>query len=848
MPLLWRSSLRHFMRHPWQLGLAVLGIALGVAVVVAVDLSIASARRAFSLSVDAVSGRATHQITGGPTGLPDSVYTRVRIGAGIRASAPIVEGLVRVMSDSSGRTLRLLGVDPFAEAPFRPYADAAGAPSAPGALLVQQGAVLVAAQTAQTLGLTVGDSFALRVAGTRETAVLAGILDPADALSRQAIADLMIADIATAQELLGAVGRIDRIDLRLPADSVITGTLDRIRAVLPPGAMLTTTESRAAATAAMTRAFELNLTALGLLALVFGTFLIYNSMTFSVVQRRSLIGLLRAQGVTRSGVLQLVLLESAAIGVVATALGVLAGRVLGSSLIHLVTRTINDLYFRVSVTDVSVSAGALGKAALLGIGATVLATLPAAREAATTAPRNALLRSLLEEGTHRTARRAGLIGAALVGAAILALALPARSLALGLGALFILLFGAALLVPLLSLGLVHIVQAAMGRTLGLAGRMATRGVAQALSRTGPAIAALTVAIAAGAAIAIMIGSFRDSVERWLDATLLADVYIASPSSGANRRETGLDPLFVARVRAANGVAGVSTYRSVMIERPTGSVQLVAVDLFARHRDAFTFLEGAGSEALRTFDQGGLLVSEPLAYRLRLHVGDSLELTTRFGPHRFRIAGIIRDYASEFGVAFLDRSVYDTFWDDPGISSIGVFAAEPSSARSLLDDLRRLDTGEADVLFQPSAALRASTLRVFDRTFAITFVLRGLALLVALVGVLAALLALQLERTRELGVLRATGFTPRQIGGLVLGQSALLGAMAGAFAIPLAFAMSWAMVGVINRRAFGWTIDLRLDGGALAESVLLAVVAAFAAGLLPAFRMARILPADALREE
>ncbi len=846
--LLWRASLRHFERHRWQLGLAILGIGLGVAVVVAVDLSIASARRAFLLSVDAVTGRATHQITGGPSGLADSVYVRLRIGAGIRTSAPVVEGIVRVVSDSSTRTLRLLGVDPFAEAPFRPYANVVSAGPTPGGIIAQPGAVLLSGETAIDLGLTAGDSFVVRINGAPRTVLLAGTLDPADALSGHAIADVLIADISTAQELLGTVGHIDRIDLRLPAGPAAGAILDRIRALLPPGSRLASVESRTAATAAMSRAFELNLTALGLLALVFGTFLIYNSMTFSVVQRRTLFGLLRAQGVTRSEVLRLVLIEAAVIGVVATLLGLFAGRWLGGTLIHLVTRTINDLYFRVSVTGVSLPPGTIARAVLLGVGATVLAALPAAREAAATSPRNALLRSVLEEGTHRIARRAGRLGLAMSAAALVALWLPVRSLTLGLAAMFGLLFGAALLTPWCTIGFVHAIQPAAGRVLGLVGRMAAGGVARTLSRTGPAIAALTVAIAAGAAIAIMIASFRDSVERWLDTTLLADVYIATPSSGANRRESKLDSALVARVLAVPGVAGVSTYRISMIERDDGPVRLIGAEFFPAHRAAFHWIEGDAEAAWLAFDRGALLISEPLAWRYELQPGDSLDLPGPPGMHRFEIAGVFRDYATEFGIAFLDRSKYTALWPESGISSIGVFANGNTDALVLLDRLRQIDTGGTDLLFQPAGGVRAATLRVFDRTFAITAVLRALALLVALAGVLAALLALQLERTRELGVLRATGFTPGQVGGIVLLQSAFLGAVSGVFAVPLAFVLSWAMVGVINRRAFGWTIDLRFDAGALAESVALAIVAALLAGLWPALRIARLRPADALREE
>ncbi len=845
-PLLGVASLRHFQRHPWQALLAVAGIALGVAVVVSVDLALASARRAFALSVDAVAGRATHQITGGPAGLSDDLYRRLRIEAGARAAAPVVEGYLR--APAPGRTLRLLGVDPFAEAPFRTYASSATPDFDVGTLLAEPDRVLLAAATAGALGLAPGDTFEVRAGGTLRAVVLAGTLQPTDALARRAIEDLVIADIATAQEILGAIGRLDRIDLRLPDGAAGDSLAAAFRLLLPADAALRPVVARTTATAAMTRAFSLNLTALGLLALLFGTFLIYNSMTFGVVQRRALIGLLRAQGVTRGEILALILLEAAVLGGVATLLGIGLGRLLGGQLVGIVARTINDLYFTVTVTDVAFPATSVAKAIALGVGATIGAAIPAAREAANAAPRDALLRSALEVSTHTTARKAALLGTALLFGGGAALWLPGRSLAIGLTAIFLAIIGAALLAPLATVLVVRALRGPAGRAFGLTGRMAANGVAAALSRTGPAIAALTVAVAAGASIALMIASFRTSVERWLDVTLAADVYVSVPSTGANRREGELDADLLTRLAGLPGVAGVSTGFNVTVPAPDGEITVVVTSLYERHRQAFTFLAGDPARAWPAFDSGAVIVSEPLAWRRGLDVGDSLGLATPAGPRAFAVAGIVRDYATEFGIVFMDRATWDRHWPAAGVSSVSLFASPGTDADALLERARALDTGDQLVLVQGGAGLRAATLRVFDRTFAITAVLRVLALIVALIGVFAALMALQLERTRELGVLRAIGFTPAQIGRLIVSETGLIGFIAGILSLPVAAGLGWAMIHIVNRRAFGWTLDARVDAGTFVETVAFAVGAALLAGLYPALRMARTRPAAALREE
>jgi putative ABC transport system permease protein len=285
----------------------VLGITLGVAVVTAVDLATESARRAFTVSTEAVSGRGTHEVTGGPAGLPDSLYALVR-DRSAGSAAPVMDRHIR-LPDADGRMLRLLGVDPFAEAPFRPWAAPAGGAADIGTMLTRR-SILLPAATAAELGLEAGDDVRVAFGARQASVVVGGVIEPADATARRALADVAIADIATVQEVTGAIGVLDRIELRLDRDDEVVA----ITAVLPAGVRVLDAGVRAGATLRMTRAFETNLTALALVALVFGMFLIYNSVTFSLVQRRPLIALLRAQGVTAAEVFRLVLVEAAIIG------------------------------------------------------------------------------------------------------------------------------------------------------------------------------------------------------------------------------------------------------------------------------------------------------------------------------------------------------------------------------------------------------------------------------------------------------------------------------------------------------------------------------------------------------
>jgi putative ABC transport system permease protein len=862
-----RIALRHLGRHPWQVGLAVLGIALGVAVAVSIDLANQSARRAFSLATEAVTGRATHQIVGGPSGLPDDLYRALKVDLGARLAAPVLSGDVAA-ADRPGRTFTVLGIDPFSEAPFRPYlgeergaatssapGEAAGERRAPpprdrlstvAALVTRPGAVLIARGSARDLGLAVGDRLAVRAAGVRRELTVVGLLDPADPASARALDGLLVTDIASAQAIFGAAGRLARIDLIVADDAAGRALLDRITRALPPGAEVVASGVRAGSTAQMIRAFQWNLTALSLLALVVGMFLIYQTMTFSVVQRRPLIGSLRAIGVTRAEIFALVMGEAALIGVVGTVAGLALGWALARGLLGLVTRTINDLYFVLSVRDVTLEPLALAKGVLLGVGATLAAALAPALEATGAPPRVVMSRGALETGARRLVPRVTGVGVGLLAVGAIILALPGGIVS-GFAGLFVLMVGCALVAPASALGLLRLVHPAAAAAFGILGRLATRGIVAALSRTSVAIAALMIAVSAAIGVGIMIASFREAVVGWLEGTLRADIYVSAPSLVGNRPDATLDPALVRRLGATPGVARVGTSRGVVVSGPGGPVQVVALDVDPARPPRWRFREGSGV-AVWADDRDTVIVSEPYANRRGARVGQAVRLRTDRGERDFPVGGVFYDYGSSAGVVVMSRRTYDRFWDDRRVSGVAIEAAPGVDLPRLMATLRERAGGGQEVVVRSNRALREASLEIFDRTFAITSVLRTLTVAVAFIGMLAALMALQLERAREIAVLRTLGLTPRQVWGLVTAETGLMGLLAGVLAVPGGLLLAGILVFVVNRRSFGWTMPIDPSPAILLQGVALSVLAAVLAGLYPAWRMARALPADALRDE
>ena len=832
--ILWRYSRRSLTRHPWLTLLSVAGIALGIAVVVSVDLANQSATRAFELSAEAVTGRATHALVGGPSGISEDVYSRLRREVGLDAAAPIVEGYARLAS-APERTFQVLGVDFLAEAPFRP---ALGGPRVDlGALLTHPGAILLSQTAATSAGLRPGDSLEVRVEGANRRLTLAGTLNPTGSATERAMENLLVTDISTAQELLGKIGRLDRIDL-----------LKRIESALPSGVELVRASSRAQSLEQLTRAFRLNLTALSLLALLVGMFLIYNTMTFSVVQRREVLGALRALGVTRRQIFSFILAETLLLATAGTALGMVGGVALGRGLMRLVTRTINDLYFVVSVRQLALEPATLIKGALLGLGATTLAALWPALQATRVSPSMVLQRSGIESRIRSRLPALSVAGVLVLLAAATLFSIPSRDPRLAFAGLAFVLLGFSLIAPLLTLALATAARPVLGATLGVLGRMAARGVVTSLSRTSVAITALMVAVATTVAVGVMVSSFRGTVSRWLETSLIADVYVSAPGLVSRRGEATLPPELVERIRRAPGVGESTSVRTARVRWKEQSIDLIATDLSQIAQRPYRFKQGRAAEIRPQLESSdAVVVSEPFAFHHRVEVGDSLLLATDLGERGYRILGIYYDYGSDAGTVMMSRATYERSFRDRGFTGLGLFTAAGVSAQALIGQIRNLAGPEQQLLIRSNRDLREISLRIFDRTFAITQVLRALSVSVAFIGVLTALMALQLERARELAVLRAIGLLPRELWKVVTYQTGLMGALAGLMSLPLGALLAYILVHAINKRSFGWTLQLSLAPGLLGQALLLAFGAAVLAGLYPAWRMARTNPADALRE-
>jgi putative ABC transport system permease protein len=796
-----------------------------------------------------LTGRTTHYISAGSQGLDEQVFIDLRRSGYPNPSAPIISDFVR--SPQLGDvTLQLFGVDPFSEPPFRKYFDGEQdlATMQLGEFLTKPGSVLISRDQAENYDLKIGDEIQIEYAGNQLSASIVGVLQTDDSISRRALSGMLLMDISTAQEITGKIGLLDRIDLILPEND--PSSIEDLKLIIPEYLTVQSMGTKDGVVQEMTRAFRVNLTALSLLAMVVALFLIYNTMTFSVMKRRSLFGVLRSLGVTRREIFFMVILEAFMMGVIGGVLGTILGIMMGRGTIGLVTQTINDLFFVTTVRDIPLPVVSLVKGNLIGIVATSLIAAFPAWEAASIPPLSALTRSKFESKARKVIPWIAVSGVAfiLIGGGILII--PSGGLLISFLGTFLIVIGLAMLTPLVTIWLMAFARIPTQKVWRVLGRMAPREVVNSISRTSIAVAALMVAVAVTIGVSIMVNSFRSTVIIWLDQILHGDIYISVPGASVSQPSYPIDAAVIPILNNFEGVSRVDLLQTAIVDSPQGPIQISANN---NPNDGLEQLylstEMPPAQIWEAVQNGAILISEPLANRLNLPVHHAeIALYTDQGLHTFPVAGIYYDYASTTGNAILSLNIFRQYWNDDAITAAALILEPGSDVDSITQKLQAELVGIQNLLVRPNQALRADTLKIFDRTFAITGALQLMTTVVAFIGVLSAMMSLQLDKQRQLGILRAIGLSARQLWTLVLLETGLMGAVAGLFAMPTGYILAVILIFIINRRSFGWTLQMQVDSWPFLQAFLVAVGASLLAGLYPAWRILKRNTADAIRYE
>ena len=675
------------------------------------------------------------------------------------------------------------------------------------------------------------------------TLYISGVIKEDDA-NRSALENLFIADIASAQELTEKTGRIDFIDVIADTES----EQNRLRQFLPEGYELQQSGARSQTAEQMLDAFNINLQSLSLLALIVGLFLIYNTMTFSVVRRKTLIGTLRSIGVTSNEIYKMILTEALVIGTAGTILGLIAAYFVSKFLLIFISQTINDLYYVVSVREIYVSPLVIIKGIALGVIATLISALKPAREASRVHPRSAMMRTEQESGLLKKIPKMTIAGIVTMIAGAVILILPSKNIWLSYFGILPVITGFALITPAIILAVEKVFSPLFKSLFGITGKIASRSVIQNISRTYVAIAALALAVAATVGVGTMINSFRDTVIEWLGARLNADLFISAPNLISRRNDALLSEDLIEKIKNIDGVEGINFYREIELYQDGKRVHLISSGLSEKGFEGFQFKEGNPDEVWNKFLDGEVLLSEPFAYRNELEVGSMLSLKTDQGMRDFKVAGIYYDYASDQGLVTIHHTHFKKYWNSKGVSGISAFVKDEKMIDAVKEKIQNIDTGGQEIVVRSYKYLRDSSIEIFDRTFLVAKVLQILSVIVAFIGILSSLMSLQLERRKELGILRANGLLPSQLFKMVTLQTFLMGITAGVLALPLGNLLAAILVFIINKRSFGWTMQFNLVPSIMIEALLLSIFAALLAGLYPGYKMSTTSPVNALREE
>lgn len=858
----------HAIQQPLRTLLTLTGVALGVLASVAISAANVEVLSAFERGVLTVAGPAKLEIVGNELGIDERVIASVRQVPGVVRVVPVLEETLVINEGSSrGETLQVYGLDLLEERERRGFSMGNGSAEEALSDLLAPDSLYLGRQFANDWNVEGGSRLDVMAGPRSFTLRVAGLVSTQE--SRASLWDqVAIMDIAAAQVLFDSVGRLDRIEVVTVEDQTPDEVAAAVRAVIPPYLIVQRPVQRTDQVEKMVGAFQLNLMVLSWVGLLVGMFLVYNTVSFSVTQRRREIGICRALGMTERRVAGVFIIEAGLFGCVGGLLGGLAGLWLARSLVGFIGRTIRDLYVPLTSGGMMTGFDALdlrflAQGILVGVVVSIAGALGPSIDASRTVTTKALAPGDYEISEVLRSRRYlwSSITLMILGVGFL-FGRPVGGVPIFAYLATLCLLGAlALIAPVCIVTIRAVSRQRRSPAPTYSGnlcRIAAEHVARHPGRNAVTVSALMVGLAIMIGVVVMVRSFRDTVEAWVNQTVMADLIVA-PHAWLHGKQIGrvsrtLPGEWLSVFHHVEGIEAIDTYRDVQIEAQGQTVSLVSRDLMLHaQKGRYLMVEGDWKATLiRAADTGGVVVSEVLANRLNLHAGGSVTVATPKGPRTIPVEGIFYDYATDGGKMVMDRSHYRELWDDDLITVFALYLASEADSEQVRQDVVRTLTSSQAGMAPPhvikNKELRQEILNIFDRTFALTYILEAIAVLVAVLGIVNTLVTAVLERRRELATLQAIGASTKQVEQLVLWEAVYLGVIGAVLGVIGGLALAWVLLAVINKQSFGWTIQMTMPIGVLAQAVLLAVGAAWLAGYFPARWAARQPLIEGLRTE
>lgn len=855
-------SFRHLRSEKIRTLLTLFGVALGVALVISVRLANDAIFHAFRGSIDLISGKTALQITGAGEGVEEELLEAVRREPGVRAVAPVMQTLAAV--EGVEAPLLVMGVDPFSEIPFRDYDFLEAGETKDDFLdrLLDPRTLFLSEDLAARRGFSVGDPIRLTVNDQAHDFVVRGLLS-SEGAARALGGHFALTDIAAYQWRFDRLGRLDRIDVAVEEGADVDALIRRLSEKLPAGTKVGRPRQRGAEVERMIAAFQLNLTALSTVTLLVALFIVYNTLLMSVVRRRTEMGILRALGTSPWAVFILFLSEALVMGMAGSLLGIPLGWVLAKWTLGAVEQTVSALYTPVLAGGLFPRPSIFLEGLLLGCGVSLLAGISPAVTAMRLAPREVLHPGSYEAAKSLQSARTAATGLLLLTASLALAQAPPVAWPWGPGgaadkplfgflSALCLLLGFACLVPAALALFNRLLQRLPLRWVPTELRLAGNGLASTLGRSSVAVTAILVGLAIMGGMMIMIESFRGSVKLWIDQTIRADLVVVPASRAVSGRDATLHEDVLGRLEGMPGLAALDPVRTMLVLTKAGEGIKVASRELAVVQDhsGLRMISGEAGEAIQAaLEEGKVLVSEPLASRHGLGLGDRLTVASGGEALALDIAGIFYDYTTDGGRVLMDARWFEEHWPrQRSMTALGLYLAARADLEGVREEVRRRLGKNHQVLVVSNRELRTDILDIFDQTFKITYALELIAILVSMLGVTNTLLTATWERKKELAVLRVLGSAPAQIKSLILYEAVVVAAAGIALGLAAGLLLSQILIHVINKQSFGWTILFEFPWPGLSQAALLILAAALLSAYVPARYASSIQLREALQSE
>ncbi len=819
-------------------------MALGVAVIVAIAMVNRTLTTSFQSTIEQIAGKAVLQVTNSESGMAERIFPIVRDTPGVLDVAAAVDGFLPVSGVPAER-LYLYGVDLLTDSAMRDHrytGDGFGFEKALD-FIAQPDSIALTESFARRFGLNIGSTIALQTSLGKQDYRIRALLKE-QGTARVFGGNFALMDLPVAQAAFGKIGKLDIIDLTIEPGAPIVAVQERLRQRVRGLAQVERPQKRGEQIESLLTSFRIGLFFVSLIALFVGFFLIYNTLAVSVVQRKREIGTLRCLGMRRGELLRLIVVEALLLAIIGAAGGCLLGWALAQGALLAVGETVRNLFSSIALTGSGLSARELGLALISAIGVALFAALHPALEAIRVSPLENAVQTAWRPLFHGGKSRATWLGVfCFVAAPVLIAVAPftagaVRQFSIGVVGMLIFLLALAFFSPLIIRFAVRLFWHTLARFPGISwaeARLASDSLWRNPFRSGITVATLIISLAAIFTIAAFVNSVRGSLLTWVDQMVTADIIVSSGARTAGPRNVSLTEEPLPGLQALAGVKVVDLYRLV---RANYQGRPIVVESFSAVESArvrtLPMADGDGNRALQEMGQGkGAIVSESFQSRFGKNVNDSFELVTPSGPVTFTVLGIYIDYSSDTGSVLIDRSLYKKYWRDDLVDAFDLWLEPGVDMKAVIQRIKDDYGGRYQLFISTHGELRDAVVDIMEQSFVVNYAVEIVAVVVAIFSVINTLLASILDRTREIGVLRAVGATQGQIRLMILTEAAGMGLIGGVLGLFAGSIMAYHHVVFNTKLLTGWTFQFYYPYEIALLSIFAAVTLCALAGWGPA---------------